>query len=117
MLCQCVLHLYLKPPLICALMQANVRPEDVKRPKAKAIQYAVAAEGAADDGMEDAEGDGAAAAEGATLDEKYDGHLNHQELTKALLDLSDLYSLAQHLGVSASKHVCRCWAMLLMILR
>lgn len=30
----------------------------------------------------------------------YDGHLNHQELTKTLLDLSALYREARRLGVS-----------------
>jgi hypothetical protein len=30
----------------------------------------------------------------------YDGHLNHQELTKTLLDLSSLYREAARIGVS-----------------
>jgi hypothetical protein len=33
----------------------------------------------------------------------YDGHLNHQELTKTLLDLSSLYREAARIGVSVGR--------------
>jgi hypothetical protein len=41
----------------------------------------------------------AATGEGGFQPDPYDGHLNHQELTKMLLDLSAFYRDAQRLGV------------------
>jgi hypothetical protein len=54
--------------------------------------------------VEQYEADAVAAAQGAMgssfQPDPYDGHLNHQELTKTLLDLSALYRDARMQGVS-----------------